>query len=242
MLDYVSAAMAFYVTMLPVQEWILEFRLGYLGRYWSLIGVAGLLIGFLLCALIFTPLIINMALDPFRYPDHVVMSAIAAVIFGAILWLGQWLILRQTEITPRIFALINSVFGIFVFSVLVWLNQKSLEWSGGPIQGWKTGLIFLVGGAVTGAATGKALDFYCWRIEQRLIRLERERVEQETQERKRLLKERIEKEKLAQERLEAEMAERKRIQREAAQEQERLWYEKHGQDYADYADYEDEEE
>ncbi|MGJ5627930.1 hypothetical protein [Nostoc sp. CALU 1950] len=134
------------------------------------------------------------------------------------------------------------MFGIFVFSVLVWLNQKSLEWSGGPIQGWKTGLIFLVGGAVTGAATGKALDFYCWRIEQRLIRLERERVEQETQERKRLLKERIEKEKLAQERLEAEMAERKRIQREAAQEQERLWYEKHGQDYADYADYEDEEE
>ncbi|MFW9261256.1 hypothetical protein [Nostoc sp. CALU 546] len=241
MLDYVSAGIAFYITMLPVQEWILEFRLGYLGRYWSLISVAGLFIGFLLCLLIFVPLIINMTLDPFRYPDHVVMSAIAAVIFGAILWLGQWLILRQTEITPRIFALINSVFGIFVFSVLVWLNQKSLEWSGGPIQGWKTGLIFLVGGAV-GAATGKALDFYCWRIEQRLIRLERERVEQETQERKRLLKERIEKEKLAQERLEAEMAERKRIQREAAQEQERLWYEKHGQDYADYADYEDEEE
>ncbi len=150
------------------------------------------------------------------------MSAIAAVIFGVILWLGQWLILRQTEITPRIFALINTVVGIFVFSVLVWFNQKSLEWSGGPIRGWKTGLIFLVGGTVTGAATGKALDFYCWRIEQRLIRLERERVEQE--------------------RLEAEMAERKRIQREAAQEEERLWYEKHGQDYADYADYEDEEE
>ncbi|MGJ5627931.1 hypothetical protein [Nostoc sp. CALU 1950] len=63
--------------MLPVQEWILEFRLGYLGRYWSLISVAGLLIGFLLCALIFTPLIINMALDPFRYPDNAVMSAIA---------------------------------------------------------------------------------------------------------------------------------------------------------------------
>ncbi|OYE00356.1 hypothetical protein [Nostoc sp. 'Peltigera membranacea cyanobiont' 232] len=242
MLDYVSAGIAFYITMLPVQEWILEFRLGYLGRYWSLISVAGLLIGFLLCALIFIPLIINMVLDPFRYPDHLVMSGIAAVIFSAILWLGQWLILRQTEITPRIFALINTVVGISVFSVLVWFNQKSLQWSGGPIEGWKTGLIFLVGGAVTGAATGKALDFYCWRIEQRLIRLERERVEQETQERKRLLKERIEKEKLAQERLEAEMAERKRIQREAAQEQERLWYEKHGQDYADYADYEDEEE
>jgi hypothetical protein len=77
MLDYVSAAMAFYVTMLPVQEWILEFRLGYLGRYWSLISVAGLFIGFLLCALIFVPLIINMTLDPFRYPDHIVMSAIA---------------------------------------------------------------------------------------------------------------------------------------------------------------------
>ncbi|MEH1957295.1 hypothetical protein [Nostoc sp.] len=28
-----------------------------------------------------------------------------------------------------------------------------------------------MGGAVTGAATGKALDFYCWRVEQRLIRI-----------------------------------------------------------------------
>ena len=63
--------------MLPVQEWILEFRLGYLGRYWSLISVAGLFISFLLCVLIFVPLIINMTLDPFRYPDHIVMSAIA---------------------------------------------------------------------------------------------------------------------------------------------------------------------
>jgi signal transduction histidine kinase len=241
MLDYVSAGIAFYITMLPVQEWILEFRLGYLGRYWSLISVVGLLIGFLLCALIFAPLIINMILDPFRYPNNAVMSGIAAVIFGAILWLGQWLILRQTEMTPRVFALINTVVGIFVFSVLVWFNQKSLQWSGGPIEGWKTGLIFLVGGTCTGAATGKALDFYCGRVEQRLIRFERERVEQETQERERLLKERIEKEKLAQERLEAEMAERKRIQREAAQEEERLWYEQHGKDYADYEYDEDED-
>ncbi|MDZ8258992.1 hypothetical protein [Nostoc sp. ChiQUE01b] len=241
MLDYVSAAMAFYVTMLPVQEWILEFRLGYLGRYWSLISVAGLLIGFFLCALIFVPLIINMTLDPFTYPDHLVMSAIASVIFGAILWLGQWLVLRQTEITPRIFALINTVVGISVYSLLVWFNQKSLEWSGGPIRGWKTGLIFLVGGACTGAATGKALDFYCWRIEQRLIRIEKERVDRETQERERLEREKFEKAKLEQEILEAEIAERKRIQREAAQE-ERLWYEQHGKDYADYADYEEEDE
>lgn len=77
MLDYVSAGIAFYFTLLPVQEWILEFRLSYLGRYWSLISVAGLFIGFLLSALIFVPLIINITLDPFRYPDHIVMSAIA---------------------------------------------------------------------------------------------------------------------------------------------------------------------
>jgi signal transduction histidine kinase len=241
MLDYVSAGIAFYITMLPVQEWILEFRLGYLGRYWSLMSAASLLIGFLLCAFIFVPLIINMRLDPFKFPDNIVMSAIAAVIFGAILCLGQWLILRQTEMTPRIFALINTVVGISVFSVLVWLNQKSLQWSGSPIEGWKTGLIFLVGGTVTGAATGKALDFYCGRVEQQLIKLERERVEEETQERERLLREKFEKEKLEQEILEAEMAERKRIQREAAIEEERLWYEQHGKDYADY-EYDEEEE
>jgi signal transduction histidine kinase len=241
MLDYISAGIAFYITMLPFLEWILEFRLGYLGRYWSLMSAASLLIGFLLCAFIFVPLIINMRLDPFKFPDNIVMSAIAAVIFGAILCLGQWLILRQTEMTPRIFALINTVVGISVFSVLVWLNQKSLQWSGSPIEGWKTGLIFLVGGTVTGAATGKALDFYCGRVEQQLIKLERERVEEETQERERLLREKFEKEKLEQEILEAEMAERKRIQREAAIEEERLWYEQHGKDYADY-EYDEEEE
>ncbi len=104
-----------------------------------------------------------------------------------------------------------------------------------------TGLIFLVGGAVTGGATGKALDFYCWRIEQRLIRIEKERVDQETQERERLKREKFEKAKLGQEAIEAEMAERKRIQREAAQEEERLWYEQHGKDYADY-EYDEEEE
>ncbi|MHC0067749.1 hypothetical protein ACWATR_33470 [Nostoc sp. UIC 10890] len=170
-----------------------------------------------------------------------VPEAIAAVIFGAILWLGQWLILRQTEITPRIFALINTVAGIFVYSLLVWFNQKSLEWSGGPIRGWKTGLIFLVGGAVTGAATGKALDFYCWQIEQRLIRIEKEKIDQETQERERLEREKFEKAKLEQEAIEAEIAERKRIQREAAQEEERLWYEQHGKDYADYEEEEEDD-
>ena len=88
---------------------------------------------------------------------------------------------------------------------------NTLEWSGGPIQGWKTGLIFLVGGTCTGAAMGKALDFYCWRIEQRLIRIEKERVDQETQERERLERERLYKQKLEQEAIEAEIAERKRI-------------------------------
>lgn len=133
MLDYVSAGIAFYITLFPVQEWILEFRLGYLGRYWSLMSAAGLFIGFLLCAFIFVPLIINMRLDPFKFPDNIVMSAIAAVIFGAILCLGQWLILRQTEMTPRVFALINTVVGILVYSLLVWFNQKSLVWIGSRI-------------------------------------------------------------------------------------------------------------
>jgi len=242
MLDYVSAGIAFYITLFSVQEWLLEFRLGYLGRYWSLMSAAGLFIGFLLCAFIFVPLIINMRLDPFKFPDNIVMSAIAAVIFGAILCLGQWLILRQTEMTPRVFALINTVIGILVYSLLVWFNQKSLIWSGNPIEGWKTGLIFLVGGAVTGAATGKTLDFYCWRIEQELILIEKERVEKQTQERERLERERFEQEKKQQEILEAEMIERKRIETEVALEEERLWYEQHGKDYADYEYDEDEDE
>jgi signal transduction histidine kinase len=227
--------------MFGIQEWVLEFRLGYLGRYWALMSAASLFLGFLLSSLIVVPLLINLLVDPFRFPDNIILCAIAAVIFGILISLGQWLILRKTELTPRIFAPINTVVGILSFAVLVYFNEPHLEWRGGTIQGWKFALIFLAGGAVTGAVTGKALDFYCGRVEQRLIKLERERVEQETQERERLLKERIEKEKLEQERLEAEIAERKRIQREAAQEEERLWYEQHGKDYADY-EYDEEEE
>ncbi|WP_193201026.1 hypothetical protein, partial [Nostoc sp. MG11] len=178
--------------------------------------------------------------DPFTFPGNVILCAIAAIFFGVFLSLGQWLILRQTDLTPRIFALINTVVGIVIFFLLVYFNEPSLELSGGPIQGWKTALIFLAGGAVTGAATGKTLDFYCKRVEQRLISIERERVERETQQRKRLEKERLEREKLEQEALEKEMAEKKRIQREMALEEERKWLEEHGDEDYEYDEEEDE--
>ena len=231
MLDYLTAGIAFWMTLFGVQESLLEFRLGYLGRYWFVAISASLFIGFLLSALVTVPLIINLTVDPFTFPGNLILSGIAAFIFGVILTSSQWLILRQTEMTPRIFALINTVIGILVYFLLVWINEGTLEWSGNPINGWKTALIFLIGGAITGAATGKALDFYCERVERRLIQISRERQEIETRER-----ERIEKEKL-----EREILERKRISREIALEEERKWYEEHGDDDFDYEDDEDEE-
>ncbi|QLE53553.1 hypothetical protein FD724_37395 (plasmid) [Nostoc sp. C057] len=156
--------------------------------------------------------------------------------FGVILSLAQWLILRQTEMTPRVFALINTVIGILVYFLLVWINEGSLEWSGNPFGGWKTVIIFLAGGAITGTATGKALDFYCERVEQRLIQLERDRVERETRDR-----ERIERARQERENLEREILERKRISREIALEEERKWYEEHGDDDFDYEEEDDEE-
>ncbi|MBG1268471.1 hypothetical protein [Nostoc sp. WHI] len=137
----------------------------------------------MLSAPITITLIIKFAVDPFTFPGNVILCAIAALIFSVILSLAQWLILRQSEMTPRVFALINTVIGILVYFLLVWLNEGSLEWSGNAIQGWKTVLVFLAGGAITGAGTGKALDFYCERVEQRLIQLERDRVARETRER-----------------------------------------------------------
>jgi len=142
--------------------------------------------------------------------------------------------------TPRVFALINTVIGIVVYFLLVSLNEGSLEWSGNPFGGWKTVIIFLAGGAITGAATGKALDFYCERVEQRLIQIERDRVERETRDRERMEKERFEREKQEIEKLEKEILERKRIEREIALEEERKWYEEHGDDDFDYEDDEDE--
>ncbi|MBN3945754.1 MAG: hypothetical protein HWQ38_04420 [Nostoc sp. NMS7] len=241
MLDYLTAGIAFWMTLFGVQEWLLEFRLGYLGRYWFLAISASLFIGFLFSALVTVPLIINLAVDPFTFPGNIILSGIAAVIFGVILSLAQWLILRQTEMTPRTFALINTVIGILVYFLLVWFNEGTLEWSGNPIQGWKTVIIFLTGGAITGAATGKALDFYCGRVERRLIQLERERVERETLQRERLEKERIARDRLEKERLEREILERKMIERERDLAEEKKWYEEHGDDDYDYDEDEDED-
>ncbi|MEH1791292.1 hypothetical protein [Nostoc sp.] len=141
--------------------------------------------------------------------------------------------------TPRVFAPINTVIGIIVYFLLVWLNESSLEWSGNPVQGWTTALIFLAGGAITGGVTGKALDFYCERVERRLIQLEREREEKERQRRERIENEIFEKKKQEIEKLEREALERKMLEREIALAEEKKWYEEHGDD--DY-DYEDEDE
>ncbi|MFN6454671.1 MAG: hypothetical protein RM022_021050 [Nostoc sp. EfeVER01] len=241
MLDYLTAGIAFWMTLFGVQESLLEFRLGYLGRYWFLAISASLLLSFLLSAPITITLIIKFAVDPFTWTGNVILCAIAAVIFGVILSLAQWLILRQTEMTPRVFTPINTVIGILVYFLLVWLNEDSLEWSGNPFGGWKTVIIFLAGGAITGAATGKALDFYCQRVEQRLIQLERDRVERETRDRERIERARQEIERQEIEKLEREALERKRISREIALESERKWYEEHGDDDFDYEDEDDEE-
>ncbi|MHC5861412.1 hypothetical protein, partial [Nostoc sp.] len=64
-------------------------------------------LGFLLSALVIVPLIINLAVDPFTWTGNVILSGIAAVIFGVILSLAQWLILRQSEMTEQ-FAIRNS--------------------------------------------------------------------------------------------------------------------------------------
>ncbi|MBE9035216.1 hypothetical protein [aff. Roholtiella sp. LEGE 12411] len=45
-----------------------------------------------------------------------------------------------------------------IFALLVWLNEGTLELSGNPIQGWKTFLIFIISGTITGGVTGKVLD------------------------------------------------------------------------------------
>ena len=98
----------------------------------------------------------------------------------------------------------STVIGILVYFLLVWLNEGTLEWSGNPFGGWKTALIFLIGGAITGAATGKALDLYCERVERRLIQLERDRVERETTERERIEREVLERKKQERENQEIE--------------------------------------
>ncbi|MEH1899542.1 MAG: hypothetical protein V7K94_30465 [Nostoc sp.] len=132
------------------------------------------------------------------------------------------------------------VIGILVYFLLVRINEGSLEWSGNLFGGWKTVLVFLAGGAITGATTGKALDFYCKRVERRLIQIERERVEKQRVERERIEREILSRKKQERENQEIETLERFRIEREIALEEERKWYEEHGDDDFDYEDEDDE--
>ena len=89
MLDYLTAGIAFWMTLFGVQESLLEFRLGYLGRYWFLAISASLLLSFLPSAPIIITLIIKFAVDPFTFPRIVILCAVAEVIFGVILSFSQ---------------------------------------------------------------------------------------------------------------------------------------------------------
>jgi signal transduction histidine kinase len=251
MLDYLSASVAFWMVMFALQEHLLKFRLDEIAHYWFLVISCSLFISFLLWGGITFALMINFILDPFIPPGSIIVCAIAVLIFGTILSLGQWLILRQSKIIPNTFALINTVLGILIFALLVWLNKGTLEWSGNPIQGWKTALIFLVAGAITGGVTGKIFDNYCERKEQRLFDIEREREEQERLRRERIENEIFERrrqdrerqERAAQQRkeqAEKEALERKLRERELALEEERRWYEEHPEEA--YGEWHDEDE
>jgi signal transduction histidine kinase len=251
MLDYLTAGIAFWMTMFIVQDQLVKFRLDELSYYWFLAISASLFISFVLWGGITFALLINFIVDPFIPPGSIIVGAIAALIFGVFLTLGQWLILRQSKIIPNAFALINTVLGILIFALLVWLNEGTLELSGNPIEGWRTALIFLVSGAVTGGVTAKVLDLYCERKEQQLFEIERDREEQERKRRERIENEVFERRRQDRERQEREAQQRKekeeaealeriRIERELALEDERRWYEEHPEEA--YGEWHDEDE
>ncbi|BAY41272.1 hypothetical protein NIES2111_56680 (plasmid) [Nostoc sp. NIES-2111] len=174
MLDYLMATIIFFVAMAAIQEWLLKYRLGYHGRFWTLAITLGLFVAFLLSAATLILMIASLNLFPFESPDSYIFLTIAAFFLSLFLWLPQWVILRQQETTPRIFAALNTAVAVLLYLLVVRLNINRLDIAGDLIKGWKTAIVFAISGAATGAVIGKALDFYCQRQEQRLLRRERE--------------------------------------------------------------------
>jgi hypothetical protein len=175
MLDYVMATMIFFVVMAAIQEeWLLKYRLGYHGRFWTLAITLGLFVAFMLSAAVLTLIIASLNLIPFESPGNYIFLTIATVFLSLFLWLAQWVILRQQKTTPRILAALNTAVAVLLFFLVVRLNINRLDIAGDLIKGWKTAIVFAISGAATGAVIGKALDFYCQRQEQRLLRRERE--------------------------------------------------------------------
>ncbi|BCL40144.1 hypothetical protein [Nostoc sp. MS1] len=175
MLDYFMATVIFMVAMAAIQEeWLLKYHLGYHGRFWTLAITLGLFVAYLLSAAALIVMIGSLNLFPFEPPGSYIFLTIATVFLSLFLWLAQWIILRQQEPTPRIFAALNTAVAVLAYLLVVRLNINHLDIAGDLIKGWKTAIIFAISGAATGAVTSKALDFYCQRQEQRLLRLERE--------------------------------------------------------------------
>jgi hypothetical protein len=174
MLDYFMATVIFMVAMATTQEWLLKDRLGYHGRFWTLAIVSGLIVTLLLSAAALIVMIASLNLFPFEPPASYIFLTIATFFLSLFLWLAQWVILRQQEPTPRIFAALNTAVAVLAYFLVVRLNINRLDIAGDLIKGWKTAIVFAISGAATGAVTGKALDFYCQRQEQRLLRRETE--------------------------------------------------------------------
>jgi len=171
MLDYFMATVIFMVAMAAIQEeWLLKYHLGYHGRFWTLATVLGLFVAYLLSAAALIVMIVSLNLFLFESPGNYIFLTIATVFLSLFLWLPQWIILRQQESTPRIFAALNTAVVILAYLLVVWLNISRLDIAGDLIKGWKTAIGFAISGAATGAITSKALDFYCQRTEQRLLR------------------------------------------------------------------------
>lgn len=171
MLDYFMATVIFFVAMALIQdEWLLKYHLGYHGRFWTLAIILGLFVASLLSVAALIVMIGSLNLFPFEPPGSYIFLAIATVFFSLFLWLAQWIILLQQESTPRIFAAFNTAVAVLTYLLVVWLNISRLDIAGDLIKGWKTAIVLAISGAATGAVTSKALDFYCQRTEQRLLR------------------------------------------------------------------------
>jgi hypothetical protein len=171
MLDYFMATVIFFVVMALIQdEWLLKYHLGYHGRFWTLAIIVGLFVAYLLSAVVLIVMIGSLNLFPFESPGSYILLTIAIFFLSLFLWLAQWIILRLQESTPRIFAAFNTAVAVLAYLLVVWLNISRLDIAGDLIKGWKTAIVFAISGAATGAVTSKALDFYCQRQEQRLLR------------------------------------------------------------------------
>lgn len=154
-------AILLWLTMSAVHERVLRLRLRLSWGWWTVANMFAVTVGFFFAALVTFSVLLSFSWDLLKTKDIAILLGLFTIILAAFAVLTQWLLLRRQGIVkPLLWSSINISSAITAYILLTWLTLDAL-WKGD----WKPVLASIFIGAILGAVTAKATDYYCSHLE-----------------------------------------------------------------------------